>query len=318
MPKIDYIGKGAKGLRTNTLWLIAQSNEILVEYTAQGYVLTLRQLYYQLVSRDLIPNTDKSYNNLGSAISTGRERGLIDWNHLTDRLRMLHEWQSFDGVPHAIRDTAKHFALDKWRSQPYRPEVWVEKDALSDIVSRACSRLQVPYLVCRGYGSASALWQAGRRMIGYRKDGQQPLVIHLGDHDPSGLHMTEDNRDRISMFSLPALDGDKRARPQLKRIALNMDQIEQYNPPPNPAKETDSRWQGYFDSTGLTDSWELDALEPRVIEDLIEDAILEVRDEEEWAKMEKLEAEGKKLLEHCSENWGDVREFIEKEFGEEK
>lgn len=316
MPFIDYTGKGRKGLGKSTLWLIEQANIILDRFTKQNYVLTLRQLFYQMVSRDMIPNTTKSYNNLGTAISTGRERGLVDWDQLTDRLRELEKWQTYDNVPDAMTKLAERFRLDKWRNQPCRPEVWVEKDALSDVVRRACWKLQVPYLVCRGYGSSSALWQAGRRMIEHRKSGQQPYVIHLGDHDPSGLHMTEDNRNRISLFGLPAMKGDKRASPRLKRIALNMDQIEKYNPPPNPAKMTDSRWQGYVDATGLEESWELDALEPAVIEQLIEDAVLEIRDEDAWEKMVELEKEGRKLLSTCSDGWGDVKEFLKDTFGE--
>lgn len=318
MPRIDYTGDGRKGLRNSTLVLIVRANEILEEYTKKGYVLTLRQLYYQMVSRDMIPNTPKSYNNLGTAISTGRERGLIDWDHLTDRLRELTEWQTYDSVPASIRELSERFRLDKWRDQPYRPEVWVEKDALSDIVRRACWKLQVPYLVCRGYASASAMWQAGRRMISYRQDDQIPIIFHLGDHDPSGLQMTEDNNTRVNLFGTPISEEEReyRARCKVVRIALNMDQIEQYGPPPNPAKETDSRWQSYYDTTGLDESWELDALEPAVIEQLIEDAVLEVRDEDKWEKMETLEDEGRSLLTQCSNGWGEVRKFIQDTFGE--
>lgn len=294
MPLIDYTGQGRKGLRNNTLFLIVKANEILEEYTEKGYILTLRQLYYQMVSRDIIPNTTKSYNNLGTAISTGRERGLIDWDHLTDRLRELTTWQTHEDVPSAIQEVAQYFRLDKWKTQPYRPEVWVEKDALSDIVRRACMRLQVPYLVCRGYGSASALWQAGRRMIDYRRDGQTPIIFHLGDHDPSGLQMTDDNSNRVNLFGSPIDASEKayRARCKVVRLALNMEQIEQYEPPPNPAKETDSRWEWYNETTGLTDSWELDALEPSVIEQIITDAVLGIRDEKKWKKMQENNGHG--------------------------
>lgn len=308
------------GLRNSTLVLISQANEILEHFTEKGYTLTLRQLYYQLVSRDLIPNTTKSYNILGTAISTGRERGLVDWDHLTDRLREIVEWQMYADVPSAMDEMKKHFRLDKWSTQTYRPEVWVEKDALSDIVRRACWRLQVPYLVCRGYGSASALWQAGRRMIEHRKNGQTPIIFHLGDHDPSGLQMTEDNHTRVNLFGSPVDAEEKpyRARCEVIRLALNMDQIRQYDPPPNPAKETDSRWQSYYDTTGLTESWELDALEPSVIEQIIEDAVLEKRDHDAWEKITKQENEARQLLADCSNNWSDVAEFLKEQFGEEE
>jgi hypothetical protein len=313
MPRIDYTGQGRSGLRNSTMVMIVRANEILEEYSEKGYILTLRQLFYQMVSRDMIPNTSKSYNNLGTAISTGRERGLIDWDHLTDRLRELNEWQMYDSVPAAMSELAEKFRLDKWSTQPFKPEVWVEKDALSDIVRRACSRLQVPYLVCRGYASASAMWQAGRRMIGYRQSDQTPIIFHLGDHDPSGLQMTEDNYTRVNLFGSPIeeAENDYRAKCKVVRLALNKEQIDEYEPPPNPAKETDSRWGWYNETTGLTDSWELDALEPAVIEQIITDAVLKIRDEPKWKAMQEKENKARELLTNCSDNWGEVREFLE-------
>jgi hypothetical protein len=112
----------------------------------------------------------------------------------------------------------------------------------------------------------------------YRQMGQEPLIIHLGDHDPSGIDMTRDNRDRLGMFAQHNVE--------VIRLALNMDQVEQYTPPPNPAKTTDSRAKDYIAAYG-TSSWELDALEPRVINELLHTTIRGCIDAEEWEEREQ-------------------------------
>src|ERR1700722_6974774 len=110
-------------------------------------------------------------------------------------------------------------------------------------------------------------------MAGYVQRGQRPIVFHLGDHDPSGIDMTRDNYDRLSMFA--------GAPVQVVRRALNMPQVEEYDPPPNPAKLTDSRARDYIDKYG-DECWELDALDPAMLRDLIRDAVLRIRDREKW------------------------------------
>jgi len=104
-------------------------------------------------------------------------------------------------------------------------------------------------------------------------NGQRPIVFHLGDHDPSGIDMTRDNRDRLSLFAGVDIT--------VVRLALNMEQIERYRPPPNPAKVTDSRFEAYQREYG-DESWELDALNPEVIHNLIENNVQCIRDEKLW------------------------------------
>jgi len=160
----------------------------------------------------------------------------------------------------------------------------VEKDALVGVIARACQPLDVPYFACRGYSSDSEMWRAAQRFLRYEDNGQIPYIIHLGDHDPSGIDMTRDIEDRLNLFN---------ARPYVKRIALNYDQVEMYNPPPNPAKETDSRWEGYVAEYNTYSSWELDALDPNVIVDLITGEILALRDDDRWDERMIEETEGK-------------------------
>lgn len=252
---------------------IHQAIDIIAEYRAEGFTLTLRQLYYQFVARDLLPNTQQSYKNLGSLINDARLAGLIDWRAIEDRTRFLRSNNHWSSGAAIVKACASQFALDKWTDQEWYVEVWIEKDALIGVIERVCSELDVPYFACRGYSSQSEQWRAGLRLREVIADGRRPLILHLGDHDPSGMDMTRDNQERLSMFALDQVE--------VKRIALNWDQIEEYNPPPNPAKLTDSRAGAYVKRYGR-DSWELDALDPRVIEELIESEVLAVRDDELW------------------------------------
>lgn len=255
-----------KNFRAATLAMIDQANEIINEYAAQGYSLTLRQLYYQFVARDLITNTVKSYNKLGNIINDARLAGLVDWAAIEDRTRNVNDAPRWDNPADAVNAVLQQYRTDVWENQPRRVEVWIEKNALTGVIHRTCRALDVPYFACIGYVSQSEEYSA------YRRSLFQPLtILHLGDHDPSGIDMTRDNDDRLnSVFG-----GDV----EVVRIALNMDQVEEYAPPPNPAKMTDSRFADYAANFG-TSSWELDALEPSVINALITSHVEDIRDDD--------------------------------------
>ena len=288
--------------RKESLDLIDIINAILVEYDSQGFELTLRQVYYQLVARGYIPNNEKSYKNVGNLISDARKAGLIDWCAIIDRNRNLRRNSHWDNPESIIGAAYESYHKDKWANQPYYVEVWVEKDALIDIVGQTCAPLDVPYFSCRGYSSSTELWQASQRIIEQsgRKDGC--FIIYLGDHDPSGLDMTRDIKDRMQLF---------KADCEVKRIALSMDQISQYNPPPNPAKITDTRCNKYISKYG-EESWELDALEPAVLSELIRDNVLALRDERLYREaIDEQEREQQELL-MLYENYDSVIAYLAK------
>jgi hypothetical protein len=303
MSKIKYVDHI---FRPSALDIIAKADAICNDYARQGYELTLRQLYYQFVSRSFIANKDSEYKRLGGIINDARLAGLLDWDHLEDRTRnlaSLSHWMS----PSAIVNTcARAYRVDKWSDQATRPEVWVEKEALAGVVQRVAERLDVPYFSCRGYVSQSEMHSAAQRIRQRSRKGQCTVIIHLGDHDPSGIDMSRDIQDRLQMFW---------ADTEFRRIALNMDQIEEFNPPPNPAKVTDSRFTAYEEQYG-DESWELDALDPATLDGLIEAAVLEFRDERKWNARVKTEEEGRHHLTLCSKNWMEVSEFVTETFGE--
>jgi hypothetical protein len=286
-----------------TLDTIHQANQIIRRYEAQGLVLTLRQLYYQFVARGLMPNSDASYNRLGTIVSDGRLAGLISWAAIEDRTRFLRGLSHYSHPAQAIAAVRKQYRRDLWATQPWRPEVWIEKDALVGVIEGICHELRVSFFACRGYSSQSEQWRAGRRFARRVQAGQRPIVFHLGDHDPSGIDMTRDNQERLSMFA--------GVQVQVVRLALNMDQVLQYNPPPNPVKLTDSRATSYRSEYGTEESWELDALEPTVLRDLIADAVGRIRDERLWDEALRREAEDCRLLDEMTEEAGGA------EIGEE-
>ena len=247
--------------RNGTLSTIEKANEIIAEYTAEGYELTLRQLYYQFVARGFIENTEREYKQLGSIIDHARLAGEIDWLAIVDRTREIKRNSHWDSPADILRSAADSYALDSRADQPVYIEVWVEKEALVSVLERACGPLDVPYFACKGYVSQSAMWRAAVRIDDKLRAKQctTAVILYLGDHDPSGIDMSRDIQDRLDIFGISV---------SVRRIALNLDQIEQYNPPANPAKVTDSRCANYIAEYG-NESWELDALDPRTINELI-------------------------------------------------
>jgi len=295
MPKIMY--KAQRFSKANMI-KIAYAEQIIREYQAQGFMLTLRQLYYQFVARGLIANRQKEYNKLGDVINNARLAGLLDWEAIEDRSRHVDHASSWDTPGDIVATAARSFRLDRWADQLERVEVWIEKDALAGVLTGVCDKYHVALLSNRGYLSQSEMWRAAVRFQNYESmNGQDVTIIHLGDHDPSGIDMTRDIKDRLVMFDCPDVE--------VERIALNWDQVQHYQPPPNPAKTTDSRFAEYMLNYG-TESWELDALDPNVLVTLTEDAILAHLDQQVWADMEQREAEQRAQLEHVSANWDKV------------
>ena len=297
--------------QSGTLSLIETCNSIIENYQSQGYDLTLRQLYYQLVSQDLIPNNQKEYNKLGVTINNARLCGLIDWEAIVDRTRNLMGLYTYENPEEIIRDMALDYRIDKWEGQEYRVEVWIEKDALAGVFQRVCNRNQIDFFSCRGYTSQSEMYSAGKRLAKYRDNGQTPMILHFGDHDPSGIDMSRDIRDRLEMFNY----GDSI---EVDRLALNMEQVRKHNPPPNFAKLSDSRAGGYIRNFGKN-SWELDALNPETLASLVDEQVKQLRDEQLWEAKVAEEKRDKEILHDIKDNLDDIKEFLrEKGLDEEQ
>jgi hypothetical protein len=298
VPKIKYIEKKFQGAR---LLVIQQANTIITEYQGQGFDLTLRQLYYQFVARDIIPNSQEEYKKLGETINDARLAGLIDWNAIIDRTRNLRSLAHWSSPTEIVDSCAAQFRTDRWAGQRYRPEVWIEKDALVGVIAGVCSELDVPYFSCRGYTSQSEMWGASQRMLRHVEEGQTPVILHFGDHDPSGMDMTRDIRSRLELF----IGGDV----QVDRLALNFNQVEEFNPPPNPAKTTDARAKAYIAEFG-NESWELDALDPRYLATLVREQIEQLRDDEAWEEATAADHAARKALGAIAKRFPNVQAYL--------
>ena len=296
MPKIVYV---EKRFSASSVAIIEHANAIIAEYAAQGFDLTLRQLYYQFVSRDLIANRQSEYKRLGGIVSDARLAGLIDWSAIIDRTRNLQQNSHWHTPRQIVEACASQFQIDKWAGQHYRPEVWIEKDALIGVISGVCQKNDMPYFSCRGYTSQSEMWAAAQRLLNWIKRGQVPVILHLGDHDPSGIDMSRDILGRLKLFV--------GAQVEVIRLALKFDRVEQYGPPPNPAKVTDSRAGVYIAQYGA-ETWELDALEPVVMAELIETHVAQLRQEEAWNEALAREQQYRQTLGAMAEHWEDIAE----------
>ncbi len=281
---------------------IEQVNLILATAAADGWdSMTLRQIYYQFVRRNWIPNSEREYKRLGRIITDARYAGQVSWAAIEDAGR--NSWhaigqQTEDG---AAGTAWANLKLNTWVDQDTYVEVWVEKQALESTIARPCDALRAPYMACKGYLSASEMWRAGRRFEEAIAKGKRPVLLHLGDHDPSGIDMTRDSDVRLAEIA--------RMGVTVRRLALNMDQVEEYDAPPNPAKQTDSRFTGYEAVHG-DESWELDALPQRAIGQIITDALKEYIDWDKWNATLKREQELREPLRRMQERWNEVRELV--------
>lgn len=288
MTKIVYINKR---FNNKSLQLIQKANDVIDSYKKQGYMLTLRQLYYVFVSQNIIPNTHREYKNLGNILNDARLAGLVSWRAIEDRTRNLQKLSSWNSPRDIINACANQFRYDVWADQPNHVEVWIEKEALIGVAEKICDELRVPYFACRGYTSASEQWNAGQRYIDLIEKGQKVHILHFGDHDPSGVDMTRDNKERLKLFL-----GEHEEDFKIHRMALNMDQIERYKPPPNPVKPKDSRTAAYVRRFGTKKCWELDALEPKIISMIIKRRVDSLRNDKIWNASIAREEEAKRKL----------------------
>jgi hypothetical protein len=300
MPLIAYAPKRFNRASQVT---IDQVRVILEEYDAQGYVMTLRQAFYQMVSRGLMPNRQSEYDRLGRIVSEARLAGQLDWAHLEDRTRRLADLPHWDSPESILSAVADQYRTERWADQPERVDVWVEKEALAAVIGNTAEAQDVPWFSARGYNSQSAQWRAARRHLANERKGQRTTVIYLGDHDPSGLDMPRDLQDRFITFG---------TRTRIERVALTMAQVEEFDPPPNPAKMTDSRAPEYVEEFGPS-SWELDALPPDTLATLITDSIAAHRDEDVWEESTTAMEDQRRLLTETYLRWGEVAAYLDGE-----
>ena len=237
---------------------------IIESYEDKGYRLTVRQLYYQLVARIVIANALSSYQRVSKVTTLGRMQGFIDWDTIVDRVRVPMMPNEFDSMGSFVMAVKNSYRSYRWQEQDHYVEVMVEKEALAGILEPITRQYHVSLLVNKGYASASAMHDVAMRLeVQEDEEDKSCHILYLGDHDPSGIDMVRDIQDRLATFG---------RHPEIERVALTYDQIKRYSLPPNPAKKSDPRAKRYYEQYG-NKSWELDALDPEVLSNVLETAI---------------------------------------------
>jgi len=304
--KIAFIEK--PNLSYANLASLKRINAILAEYQVQGYVLTLRQLYYQLVARGMVRNQQREYTRLSRIMTKGRMLGLVDWNSIVDRTRVPHLPYCVDSIEDALDDAANFYRLDRQEDQENYMEVWIEKDALSGVIANITDRLHVRRLTNRGYSSTTAMYEAALRFKQHYST-KDCFILYIGDHDPSGLDMIRDIKQRMFEFELGEVE--------VIHLGLTWEQIEKYNPPVNPAKMKDPRAKWYVEKHGYN-CWEVDALDPKTLNKLVETNIESRMDLDLFEEKCKRENEEKDVLYDVASRYkeleeiGELRQKVEK------
>ena len=286
------------GVKVKKVWeadqqeLIRRILIIVEEYQEQGITQTLRGYYYDLVG--FIPNAIEIYKRIGNLVSDLRYSGHIDWNAMEDRARTNELPQEFDNLKHLIEVANRSFKLSRWADQDYYVELFSEKDTMYSRIEPLSRKYHLPLNINRGYASSSVIYSVSKRLIDKIEQGKQVILLYVGDYDPSGLDMINDIRKRLTEF---LEDGRDYVEPNFKivHVALTREQVEKYNLHPNPAKLSDSRAEKYIEEHGEV-SWELDALKPQIMIQIVEDEILKYIDMDKYNDWIKKENEDKKEL----------------------
>lgn len=221
-----------------------------------GHPMTLRQVFYRLVARRGIDKTEAEYDNtVGRLVKEMRLAGELPWHWVTDNTRGQRKPATYGSLESALQATATFYRREIWDTQPCFVEVWLEKDALSGVVFPVTARWHVPLMVTRGYPSLSFMYESAAALRGL---GRPVHVAYLGDWDPSGVDIPKNVERRLREF---ATDIDL----HFERLAVNPDQVDEYDLLTRPTKTTDSRARGFEG-----ESVEVDAIEPVTLRGLVD------------------------------------------------
>jgi hypothetical protein len=249
--------------------------------------MTVRQVYYQLVSRQVIENNRSAYQAVSKALVWARQEGHIPWDWIEDRLRRPRTVSMWDD-PKAFAATAKKaYRRDVWATQPRYLEVWLEKDALSGIFEDVLRPYGVTLNVGRGYDGWSSIRNAALRYEHRTYDtGQGTTILYFGDFDPSGEDMVRSLEERLRTFAY---------WPEIRKVALTADDIDDYSLPPDPAKLTDTRSAAFVAEHGDV-SVELDALPVDVLRQRLTDEVESLLVLKALRQVQKKEAKERKQI----------------------
>ncbi len=280
-----------RGKSADSLNIIAKSIAILREIQPAS----VRAVCYQLFTRKLIPNMSKnSTGKVGKLLVSARESGELPWDWIVDETRAAETISTWDNPESVISAAVSQYRKDYWATQPNRVEVWSEKGTIRGTVAPILKKYGVTFRVMHGYGSATSIHGIAQETMGSDKPF---VVLYIGDHDPSGMHMSEiDLPERLARYG---------GRAKIIRIALDASDVtDDTELPWFPAsdKTGDSR-HGWFTKLYGQRCWEVDALSPVVLRDRLDNAIGNLLDLNAWNHAVKIEAAEVESMQNILGNW---------------
>ncbi len=266
---------------------LEQLDLALADIAAEIQPATVRQVFYQAVVRGLVPKDEaKGYKLVQRRLVKLRESRERPYGWITDNVRIVRGHNRYDGPEDYARVAAEFYRRDYWAESPVNVEVWLEKDALAGVlVPTVVEECGLDLHVTRGYASVSYLQSAADFI---RRDGRPTYVYLLTDFDPSGLGIADTVKAELIRRSYPT-------EVFVERLAVNREQIEEWDLPTRPTKTTDSRARKFMRQHG-TGSVELDAIPPATLRSLVRDSIEEHMDPEKLRVLKLAESQERDLL----------------------
>lgn len=306
----------AGGENKNTTALIDAAISILAEQNP----MTIRQLFYRLVSKSRVPNNLASYQMVSRIMTKCRDDGRCPFAWIADRSRPVYAAKGFDDAVEYAAVMRDGYRKNYWTTQPEHIEIWVEKDAIIGSIQDVCDELGVTIRVGRGYWSTTAAHEIAEIFAGITK----PItVFYCGDHDPSGQNIQSELYDRILNYGVedfPTFDGLSRFLDRksgtatvkvspfyftMKRLAINKEDITKFNLPPLVAKSSDPRTSQFVREHG-NQCVELDALPPVELRRRIEEAVRLHIDDKLWKVAEETEKKENARIQDAVNQWSSM------------
>ena len=249
--------------------------------------MTVRQLYYRLVSAGVIDKTEQEYNRVGRQLLKLRRERAVRYGDIADGARTTWRQTTYSGVQDAVDEWAAVYRRGLWNESPYHVQVWAEKDALTNILLTECRPLDVDLCVCRGYPSESYLWHEAASFV--QSEKAEYHILYVGDHDPSGVDIPRSIEDGIRRL-IEHEGGDPDAL-RFHRLAVNEQQIKDYGLITRPTKASDTRAKNF-----AGESVEVDAIPPRELRRIVREAVERYVDHDHLAAIKVAEASERDYL----------------------
>jgi len=271
--------------------LIAETAKVISGYTTR---LTIRQIFYRLVSKHIIENTVGEYKYLDKVLVDARWDRKIRFRDIEDRTRQFiggdEELSSpestFTSWLNAFKNCSRYHTLPYWLDQENYIEVWLEKQALQGIFQEVTDKWKVRLFPCRGYPSLTKLYEASGNLQS-EGEGKNVKILYFGDYDPSGEDIPRKIEEDLQRFGINF---------EIHKVAILKEQIEEYNIPPFPAKTSDPRYAKFAETHG-DEAVELDAIDPKDLAEIIHSAIRDEFDTSVREEVEDRQTEERKQIE---------------------